>query len=513
MGIAGRVGLLLSAVLVGGLAAPVPAHADPVGQVLSAVDAIPGSYIVVLKDFAADPHALTHRYGGAVTREYDRAVHGFAARMSSGQAARMAADPAVRYVQQDGVVALAGTESGPPSWGLDRIDQRAGLDGSYTYPDVPAGTVHAYVLDTGIRTTHIEFGGRASDGWDFVDNDAVADDCNGHGTHVAGTIGGATYGVAKNVQLVGVRVLDCSGVGAYSQIIAGVDWVTAHAVKPAVANMSLGGPADRALDDAVRASIASGVTYVVAAGNSNTNACTVSPADTAEALTVAASDRNDVRASFSNWGSCVDLFAPGVDIASAYGSADTAMAWMSGTSMATPHVTGVAALVLAAHPDWTPAQLSQALLGNATVGRIGQAGTGTPNRLVYLGDAPQLPVPPAYTPPCWQAANGTRAGIRDRGTTYSGIRIPSCAGRASRSSRVAVTISGGRRGDYQIDLIAPGGRTFHLKRASSRDRAPGLSAVYQVNLSAVSRSGGWTLRIRDTRRGYTGTLVGWSVSL
>src|SRR5207248_2106999 len=172
----------------------------------------------------------------------------------------------VAYVQQDARVALSGAQPHPPSWGLDRIDQRGlPLGGWYMYPDVPTATVHAYVIDTGLRTTHVEFGGRASNGWDFIDNDPVADDCNGHGTHVAGTIGGATFGVAKSVQLVGVRVLDCSGSGSYSQIIAGIDWVTANAVKPAVANLSLGGPADRALDDAVRASIASGVTYVVAA--------------------------------------------------------------------------------------------------------------------------------------------------------------------------------------------------------------------------------------------------------
>ncbi|TML28058.1 MAG: S8 family peptidase [Actinobacteria bacterium] len=513
--LAGRVGLLLAVALGSGLGVPVAAYADPVGSIVDAngPDAIPGSYIVVLKDFERNPYALTGRYGGVVVREYDSAVHGFSARMSSGQAARMAADPAVAYVQQDARVALSGAQPHPPSWGLDRIDQRGlPLGGWYMYPDVPTATVHAYVIDTGLRTTHVEFGGRASNGWDFIDNDPVADDCNGHGTHVAGTIGGATFGVAKSVQLVGVRVLDCSGSGSYSQIIAGIDWVTANAVKPAVANLSLGGPADRALDDAVRASIASGVTYVVAAANDNTDACTISPADTAEAITVAASDSNDQRASFSDWGSCVDLFAPGVNIESAYGTGDSTVAWMSGTSMATPHVSGAAALILAAHPDYTPAQVTQVLLDNATTGRVGQAGAGTPNRLLYVTGGGADPAPVAVVAPCWQVGNGARIGIRDRGTVTSGVRVANCGGRASRASRVAVSIAGGRRGDYQIDLIAPNGRAYRL-RNPNRDKGSGLNVSYQVNLSAVSRNGGWTLRVRDTRRGYTGVLSGWGLSV
>lgn len=504
-------GLSLAVAASGGIAAPA-AYADPVAPVIATRDAIAGAYIVMLSGPDRDPVALTRRYGGTVTREYDSAVHGFAARMTPVQASRMAADPAVKYVQQDGRVALTGVQAPAPSWGLDRIDQRAlPLGGWYTYPDLPVATVHAYIIDTGIRTTHVEFGRRATDGWDFVDNDAVAGDCNGHGTHVAGTVGGSTYGVAKSIQLVGVRVLDCTGWGSYSQIIAGVDWVTANAVKPAVANMSLAGPADQALDDAVRASIASGVTYVVAAGNSNANACNYSPANTPEAITVAASDSNDVRASFSDWGPCVDLFAPGVNIASAYGSGDTAMAWMSGTSMASPHVTGLAAMVLSAHPTWTPAQVTQAILDASTTGRIAQAGAGTPNRLEFLGGGPAEPAA-TIASPCWQGYNGTRVGVPDRGTGYSGIRI-SCAGKASRSAQVAVTMAGGRRGDYQLDLVAPGGRTYRLKSASSRDNGSGLAAAFRVNLSAANRSGSWTLRLRDTRRGNSGTLLAWSVSL
>jgi subtilisin family serine protease len=235
-------------------------------------------YIVVLKDVVlkdavlndaatGTPRALARRYGGAVTREYSAALRGFAVRISEARARWLAADPMVAYVQQDRRVSAAEVQQAPPSWGLDRIDRAApALDGRYVYPS-RAANITAYVIDTGIRVSHSTFGGRAGYGWDFVDDDPVADDCNGHGTHVAGTIGGSQYGVAKGVQLVAVRVLDCDGTGFYSQIIAGVDWVTEHAVKPAVANMSIGGPADSALDKAVRVSIASGVTYAVAAGN------------------------------------------------------------------------------------------------------------------------------------------------------------------------------------------------------------------------------------------------------
>jgi subtilisin family serine protease len=210
--------------------------------------------------------------------------------------------------------------------------------------------VHAYVIDTGVRTTHTDFGGRASSGYDFVDNDSDASDCNGHGTHVAGTIGGTSYGVAKGVSLVAVRVLDCGGSGTYAGVIAGVDWVTANAVRPAVANMSLGGGKSTALNDAVRSSINAGVVYALAAGNSNADACNSSPSSTVEALTVGATDNTDTRASWSNWGSCVDLFAPGVNITSAWGTGDNATNTISATSMATPHVAGAAARYLATNP-------------------------------------------------------------------------------------------------------------------------------------------------------------------
>jgi subtilisin family serine protease len=352
--------------------------------------AIKDNYIVVFKSGSAaartvDSSAagLARSYGAKVRHSYSTAVRGFSARLTEAAAKRLAANPAVDYVEQDRAVTLAGTQTNP-TWGLDRIDQTAlPLNTTYTYPNT-ASNVHAYILDTGVRISHSDFGGRAANGYDFVDNDAVAQDCNGHGTHVAGTVGGSTYGVAKSVQLVAVRVLDCTGSGTYSQLIAGIDWVTANAVKPAVANMSLGGPAGSVLDNAVKASINSGVTYAVAAGNENVDACTTSPARLVEAITVGATNSSDARASFSNYGTCLDLFAPGVSITSASSASDSGSTLMSGTSMATPHVVGVAALYLAANPTHTPTQVREALVTAASSGRVSGAGTGSPNLLLKV---------------------------------------------------------------------------------------------------------------------------------
>jgi subtilisin family serine protease len=380
----GRISTLLAgAAAAAVLATPVAAVASPAtGTVLGAgaAGAIGDSYIVVLKPGATGA-GLIKRYGGAVTEDYQATVRGFAARMTAPQARRLAADPAVRYVEQDAAAAPTGST---PTWGLDRIDQRSRVL-SKTYTARSAAGVTAYVLDTGIRISHQQFGGRASNGYDFVDKDAVAQDCNGHGTHVAGTIGGSSWGVAKDVKLVAVRVLGCNGSGSYSNIIAGVDWVTKHARKPAVANLSIGGPVSKALDDAVNRSIAAGVTYVVAAGNDNRDACRQSPADAAAAITVGATDDKDKRASFSNFGRCLDLFAPGVRIESASNKSNTATMLMSGTSMASPHVAGAAALTLGAHPGWTPDQVRDELVAQATPGVVTSAGKGSPASLLYTG--------------------------------------------------------------------------------------------------------------------------------
>ncbi|MEV6342516.1 S8 family peptidase [Actinoplanes sp. NPDC051851] len=383
-------GALFSSAVLSSAALVAPAPAFAMGPVLGlgAPDAVPGRYIVTLKEGARGPRAASLG-SGRVTHRFTR-VAGFAARLTELQAHRLAGDPAVRSVEQDRVVRIAGTQKNP-GWGLDRIDQRS-VKRSKTYTPTDDGSaVHAYVIDTGIRTTHQQFGGRATSGYDFADDDSDASDCNGHGTHVAGTIGGSTYGVAKKVQLVAVRVLDCDGEGTLADVIDGVDWVTEHAVKPAVANMSMGGSYSASLDYAVEESIASGVTYVVAAGNEDVNALKSSPADVPAAVTVAASDSRDRRAYFSNYGSVVDIFAPGVDITSAVATGNTAKATWSGTSMASPHVAGAAALILDANPSYTPAQVRNRLVANATTGKVTDR-MGSPNRLLFVPAPPAKPV-------------------------------------------------------------------------------------------------------------------------
>jgi len=397
-----RLGTLAGAVAGAGLLAafglPAPGAAAPVAErsVVAApgAEVVPGSYIVVLKEGssaspAAQARTLAARHQATVRATYSHALKGFAARMSERQARRLAADPAVAYVQADVVHRASDTQSNPPSYGLDRIDQRnRPLDAAYTYATT-ATDVHAYIIDTGIRTTHGDFGGRATSGFDAIDGGA-ADDCNGHGTHVAGTVGGAAHGVAKGVQLVAVRVLNCEGSGTTAQVAAGIDWVTANAVKPAVANMSLGGSADTALDNAVSASIAAGVSYSIAAGNGlfglfALDACTQSPARVPTAITVSATNSSDAKPSWANRGTCVDVFAPGIDITSAWGTGDTATNTISGTSMAAPHVAGAAALYLAGHPGDSPAQVHGAVVSSATTGVVTSPGSGSPNRLLYTG--------------------------------------------------------------------------------------------------------------------------------
>ncbi|MGD1225817.1 S8 family peptidase [Streptomyces krungchingensis] len=371
-----------------------PAHAAPQGRILGAgaPGSVSGSYIVTLKGGTKAPSSagkdIAAKYGARISHTYGTALNGFAVRVGEEQARRLAADSRVASVVQDTRVALDHVQKNPPSWGLDRIDQRnLPLDKSYTWPESAGAGVTAYVIDTGIRITHKDFGGRASYGWDFVDDDRTAKDGNGHGTHVAGTVVGTRYGVAKKAKVVAVRVLDNNGAGTTAQVIAGIDWVTRHAKKPAVANLSLGGYANAQLDAAVRNSIASGVTYAVAAGNDGLPAGLYSPARVGQALTVGASDRNDARAGFSNTGPALDLFAPGVAITSASYASDTGTATFSGTSMASPHVAGAAALYLAGHKKATPAQVSKALVKQAVPGRISGAGLGSPNKLLHVDRA------------------------------------------------------------------------------------------------------------------------------
>ncbi|WP_030622913.1 S8 family peptidase [Streptomyces sclerotialus] len=381
-----------AAVTLGAVA--LPAHAAPAeGTVVGAgaENAVKGSYIVTLKKSAgvkaasADGRRLISAHGGTVAHTYTAALNGYAAHLSAAEARRLAADPAVDQVFQDTTVHATATQSNPPSWGLDRIDQtNLPLDKRYTYPDSAGSGTTVYVIDTGVRVSHQDFGGRAVNGYDAVDNDNVAQDGNGHGTHVAATAAGTSYGVAKKAKVVAVRVLNNSGSGTTAGVIAGIDWVTRNHSGPSVANMSLGGGASTALDNAVKNSIASGVTYAVAAGNSNLDAGTSSPARVPEAITVGATTSTDARASYSNYGSRLDLFAPGSSITSAWRTSDTATNTISGTSMATPHVAGAAAVYLAGHPSASPAAVSSALVSGATSGVVTSPGSGSPNKLLKI---------------------------------------------------------------------------------------------------------------------------------
>ncbi|MWA13732.1 S8 family peptidase [Streptomyces sp. BA2] len=381
---------VLSAITLPANAAPADA---PLGEILGAGEpgSISGSYIVTLKGGTEAPSdagkGLAAKYGAEIRHTYSTALNGYAVRVSSDQAKKLAGDSKVASVVQDSTVSLDHTQKNPPSWGLDRIDQKnLPLDKSYTSPESSGQGVTTYVIDTGIRTSHQDFGGRASSGWDFIDNDATAQDGNGHGTHVSATVAGESHGVAKKANVVGVRVLDDAGSGSTAQVIAGIDWVTKNAKKPAVANLSLGGSANAQLDAAVRNSIASGVTYTVAAGNDGLPAFLFSPARVKEAVTVGATDAKDARASFSNWGSSLDLFAPGVGITSAWNTNDAATDTISGTSMASPHVAGAAALYLADHPSAAPAEVSKALSDRAVPGKVTGAGLGSPNKLLQVNN-------------------------------------------------------------------------------------------------------------------------------
>lgn len=382
-----------------------PAHLAG-AKLVGHADAIAGRYIVVLNEQApssAGPRValdeqidrLAARHAARVAHRYTAVMHGFAAEMSAREAAALAADPSVAYVEEDTPVHATGVQANP-TYGLDRIDQPSlPLDNKYTFPNEGAGST-VFVIDTGINTTHVEFTGRLrlDLGRTAIDDDNGLEDCNGHGTHVAGTVGGTVFGVAKKATIVPIRVLDCEGSGSSAGVIAGMDYVAQNHPARSVVNMSLGGAAGDAKDAAVRNLVAAGVTVVVAAGNENTDACGGSPAREPMAITVASSTSTDARSSFSNYGTCVDLFAPGSGITSAWIDSDTATETISGTSMASPHVAGVAALYLAANPTATPAQVTAALLGSAAVGKISDV-QGSPNKLAQVTFSSAPPRSPA----------------------------------------------------------------------------------------------------------------------
>uniref|UniRef100_A0AAU2JVB4 S8 family peptidase n=1 Tax=Streptomyces sp. NBC_00049 TaxID=2903617 RepID=A0AAU2JVB4_9ACTN len=500
-----------------GAAAALPASAaetGPLGVIenAGAPGAVSGSYIVTLNDSAArstadSGKAVAKRYGAKIDRTYSAALNGYSVEVSEAQARKLAADPAVKSVVQNRTFTVDGadaTQPNPPSWGLDRIDQRAlPLNQSYTYPDKAGEGVTAYIIDTGVRITHQDFGGRASYGYDAIDNDNTAQDGHGHGTHVAGTVGGGAYGVAKKARIVGVRVLNNQGSGTTAQVVAGIDWVTQNAVKPAVANMSLGGGADSALDTAVRNSIASGITYAVAAGNETADASTKSPARVAEAITVGATTNTDAKASYSNYGSILDLFAPGSSITSSWGTGDTATNTISGTSMASPHVAGAAALYLSQNPASTPAQVSAGLVAAATPNVVTSPGTGSPNRLLYVGTG-------GTVPPGARFENTADYAINDNATVESPITVSGVSGNAPATLSVPVDIKHTYTGDLKVDLVAPDGTVYTLHNRSGGS-ADNIIKTFTVNASSEVANGVWKLRVNDNANIDTGKIDSWAL--
>jgi subtilisin family serine protease len=536
--------LLLSGVALTGFAAgcsdqtsDITAPASGLAPLLSKVAGgkyIDGAYIVVLKQSVGNVDGpvndIIQRFSIKADFRYQHALKGFAGKLPQAVVDALRADPRVAYIEQDQLAHIVTTQSNP-TWGLNRIDQRAlPLDLAYTYNQTGAG-VKAYIIDTGIRFTHVDFGGRASTGYDAITPGGTAADGNGHGTHVAGTVGGGTYGVAKGVNLIAVRVLDNSGSGSYSQVIAGVDWVTQDhlAGQPAVANMSLGGPVSTALDDAVRRSIADGVTYSVAAGNSSANVSTQSPADVAEAITVSATDVNDGFAYFSNFGAGVDLAAPGVSVTSDWFTADNATNTISGTSMASPHVTGAAALYSEANPTATPAQVASGLTSLATTGAITGVPSGTANRLLFSLIGPAAPPPDKPPVPLLSAPADGATGISipaalswnpsDRATSYR-VQVSNKATGALISDQTVTTTSTSVAGltantaySWQVNASNAGGtsdwsvaRSFTTADAppavppaptlvAPANRATGVSVTPTLSWNAAARATSYRIQV------------------
>jgi subtilisin family serine protease len=449
---------------------------------------IDGQYIVVLND-GANSRSVAAVAGVNPKFVYTAALNGFSATLNQGQLNALQHHPGVAYIEQDQQVQATATQSGA-TWGLDRIDQRAlPLNGTYNYTPTGAG-VRAYIIDTGINTAHANFGGRATSGYDAVDGGA-ATDCNGHGTHVAGTVGSTTYGVAKGVSLVAVRVLDCQGSGTNAGVIAGMDWVANNHVKPAVANMSLGGGASTATDDAVNRMHNAGVTVVVAAGNENQNACNVSPSRAPNAITVGSTTSTDARSSFSNWGTCVDVFAPGTNITSTWHTSTSATSTISGTSMASPHVAGIAALYLQGTPSATPATVANAIVTTSTTGVVTSAGTGSPNRLVYsLLTGTTTPPPPTGSITYTGSLSGTgAAAIQPNGTYYQST--------VSGSHTGALTGPSGT--DFDLFLYKWNGSSWSIVARAEGSTSTenisysGTAGYYYWRIYSYSGSGSYTL--------------------
>lgn len=470
-------------------------------ELRTAKQPIEGRYIVVLKEdvatlgqrdqgnqfaqgnpVASVAQSMARLHGARVHNAFSHVLPGFVVEADENALVGLLLDERVAYVEEDGIVSINATQNNA-TWGLDRVDQRdRPLNGSYTY-NTTASNVHMYVIDTGVRGSHSEFSGRMGNGYSAINDGRGWNDCNGHGTHVAGTAAGSVYGVAKGATVHAVRVLDCRGSGSNSGVIAGMDWVAANAQFPAVANMSLGGGASTATDNAVANMRNSGVTVVVAAGNENQNACNVSPARSSAAITVGSTTSSDTRSSFSNYGSCVDIFAPGSSITSAWHTSNSATHTINGTSMASPHVAGIAALYLSGNTGASPAQVANAIINNASSGRLSGIGSGSPNRLAYslFGNGDDG----------GSGSTGLVNGVPQTGLSGSQgserhftIQIPSGA------SNLEISMSGGS-GDADLYV-----RRGAPPTTSSYDCRPWRNGNNESCASASPQAGTWYIMIR-----------------
>lgn len=464
----------------------------------------------VIRDMSID---MATRAGGSIERTYTAALDGFVLKSSAKKAvSALANDPNIKFIEADQTVSINATQNNA-TWGLDRIDQvNLPLNNRYNYDQDGTG-VTAYIVDTGIRTSHSNFGGRASAGFTSINDGQGSNDCNGHGTHVAGTVGSNTYGVAKNVDLVAVRVLGCNGSGSNSGVIAGIDWVTANHVKPAVANMSLGGGASSATDSAVNRAVAAGITMVVAAGNDNSNACNFSPARAANAITVGSTTNTDARSSFSNFGTCLDIFGPGSSITSTWSTSNSATRTISGTSMAAPHVAGVAALYLDDNGNASPSQVQNAIENAAAVGKVSNARTGSPNLLVtnLFGGGNPPPPPPPPSGNFFENTNNVTISSGAPSTVNSVINVPRTGN--SGSITIRADIKHTWRGDLQVRIIAPNGAsgTVHA-RTNSNDSGDNLLLNRTFNAGSIQSNGTWRLEVRDFANQDGGFIDSWSIT-